>query len=369
MGLWREYAADAPRVQGPSRRLLIEGQRTNQVRNPRGEGAIAGTPGTAPTFWGTDPTTRTINGLVAADGLTLLDLSYTVAGAGNRQLTLESGVIAAGAGEAWTATVFAALMSGSGLSLRIDMEFRDAVNALIAGGTAASADLNTVDGQLRRLSVTHVAPATTARVTAQLRWSFTGATTARALYGAPQIEIGAFASTPILPLISTPAAATRGSDLLTGAFATLFPGGSGTVLGVAMFPASPPASQFFDFVQTDGVADNRNAIQALGGGNTIRLQRRAAAVDTFATLGTHTPGSPFGWGITWDNAGRVAAMMTGGTVQALTGASTGHANLRLGAGIAGLNPTFGELGAPLLALPYVVSDAVLAARVAALPLA
>jgi hypothetical protein len=369
MGLWREYAADAPRVQGAARRLLIEGQRTNQVRNPRAEGAIAGTPGTVPTFWGTLPTGRTINGLVVQDGLPLLDLSYTVAGADNRQLMLESAVVAANPGETWTASVFTALMSGVGMQARVEIQFRDGVGAGVAGGAASGAWQTAIDGVMRRQAVTHVAPAGTARITAQLFVDFAGATTARLLYGVPQMELGAFASTPILPLISTPATATRGSDLLTGAFATLFPGGSGTVLGVAMFPASPPASQFFDFVQTDGVADNRNAIQALGGGNTIRLQRRAAAVDTFATLGTHTPGSPFGWGITWDNAGRVAAMMTGGTVQALTGASTGHANLRLGAGIAGLNPTFGELGAPLLALPYVVTDAVLAARVAALPLA
>ena len=43
------YGADTPRFTGSAQRLLIEGQRTNSIRNPRCEGAVAGTPGTAPT--------------------------------------------------------------------------------------------------------------------------------------------------------------------------------------------------------------------------------------------------------------------------------------------------------------------------------
>ncbi len=49
-----EFAADIARFNGVARRLLVEGQRTNGIRNPRAEGSTAGilgAGGVMPTNW------------------------------------------------------------------------------------------------------------------------------------------------------------------------------------------------------------------------------------------------------------------------------------------------------------------------------
>jgi hypothetical protein len=184
------------------------GARTNTVTNPRAEGAVAGAPGTAPTGWGSNTTGRTINGLFPYGTASLLDLSYTVGGADNRQLRFETAVVAASVGQSWSASGYIALVSGTGVSARVFLEFRDGGGSII-GSPAVSSTLSTIDGVVRRLSASGTAPAGTARVTAQVQFDFANATTARFYYGLTQVEQGLFASSATLPPIGTPGASTR----------------------------------------------------------------------------------------------------------------------------------------------------------------
>ncbi len=89
-----EYAADVPRFNGSSTRLLIEGQRTNSLRNPRLEGGVAGSPGTYPTNVSRPTTlrgcTQTLIFPGATSGHTPMDwaLSGTATSAGSIALNM-----------------------------------------------------------------------------------------------------------------------------------------------------------------------------------------------------------------------------------------------------------------------------------------
>jgi hypothetical protein len=363
---WREFGPDVPRFNGAAQRLMIGGQRTNAVRNPRAEGAIPGTPGTAPTNWGANTADRTIHGVVVLSGLTLLDLTYALAAAGNRQLSFDTAFAVGAPGEIWTSSAFVRLESGTGVSAKVEIEFRDSGGVLLDVGSSATL---TTMGVLTRLSVSRVAPAGTARVTAQIRFDYASATTARAQYGAAQTELGAFASTPILPAVGTPAASTRGADLVSATLASLGIGANGacTVLGTAMLPqASPAAGSFTLFSISDGTANNRIFVRDNNSTNLL-LWRVAGGAASNASAGSYTAGTVFRFGASIDGAGRVAFSNNGGTAATVTGAPTsGLGTLNVGNGVAGTEAFYGEIGR-LRVLPFPVSDAELQRLVAEQP--
>lgn len=81
-----------------------------------------------------------------------------------------------------------------------------------------------------------------------------------------------------------------------------------------------------------------------------------------------TPGSAFRAGLALDGAGRISGSFNGGAAQVVTGGpASGLTTLRLGNNAIGGTAMFGEVGA-LTVLPRALSDADLAARVAAMPL-
>jgi len=214
-----------------------------------------------------------------------------------------------------------------------------------------------------------VAPAGTARVTAQIRFDYAIATTARAQYGAAQTELGAFASTPILPAVGTPAASTRGADLVSATLASLGIGANGacTVLGTAMLPqASPAAGSFTLFSISDGTANNRIFVRDNNSTNLL-LWRVAGGAASNASAGSYTAGTVFRFGASIDGAGRVAFSNNGGTAATVTGAPTsGLGTLNVGNGVAGTEAFYGEIGR-LRVLPFPVSDAELQRLVAEQP--
>ena len=74
---WNLYGADTARFFGTDQWLAIEGQRVNSIRNPRGEGAVVGTPGTLPTNWTSAVAaglSREIVGTGVEDGLPYVDI-------------------------------------------------------------------------------------------------------------------------------------------------------------------------------------------------------------------------------------------------------------------------------------------------------
>lgn len=365
---WVEYAANVPRFHGLFRRLSIEGQRTNSARNPRAEGAVAGTPGTAPTHWTSDTTNRTVHGTVVINGLPLLDLTYAPSAAGNRQLQLDSNFIAAAPGETWTSSYYVNLQSGL-VTARVEIEYRDSGGAIVAGGTSGSIFLST-QNVLTRLATTRTAPAGTARITTQVRFTFSAATTARVQYGAPQIEVGAFASTPILPAIGTPAAATRGEDSISATLTSLGIPASGdcTLLWSGVVQAAAPVNANQTMLHVDsGTNTNRYFLRVAAGASGVQVGRSNVGVTVSSpTIAAMVAGAPFRAGMTISN-GRAAGSVNGSALQEVTGGVTsGLTVFRVGTDASNAAALFGETLTVRL-LRGAVSDQQLRALVAALP--
>ena len=129
-GTLAQVAADVPRFDyNPAtlacRGLLLDESRTNGIRNPRAEGAAAGTPGTAPTNWFTATGTGVVHSIVGTgteSGIPYCDVRFagTASGTVNLSLNFETTTaIAAVSGQTWTGSGFVRLVAGSfGATLR-----------------------------------------------------------------------------------------------------------------------------------------------------------------------------------------------------------------------------------------------------------
>ncbi len=314
-GTWFEVGANVPARD--ARGLAIFNGVTNQARNPRAVGTVAGTPGTAPTGWGNEGTDRTIHGLTTVQGLTLLDLTYAPPGPGstNRQLTLEGNTIAAAAGDVWSCSLFVSIISGAGVSARLDLEYRDANGALVANGSFTSAALSTISANLTRLTVSGTAPAGTARITAQLRLDFTGATTSRIRYGLPQIELSSAATPPVLPPAGTIAASTRAADQPVQNLQPTSPANAAAVTVEMGFliPAFFPSHILWQ-INAAGVFTDRIILGVSGGQARVHTFVGNVSTGEYA-VGAITAGVPQAVAISWDRAtNTIDASVNGGPV-------------------------------------------------------
>ena len=147
-GSYLELAASQPRFDA-SGGLIVEEARTNAIRNPRMEGAVAGSPGTVPGYWTVTAITgltRTLSTGVEA-GAPYLDCNFagTSTAAGYCVVMPEQvGAAAAVAGQSWTCAMNIALVAGSlpsGGNLRLRMQERggDSSPATDAGIIATAA--------------------------------------------------------------------------------------------------------------------------------------------------------------------------------------------------------------------------------------
>lgn len=220
---------DAPRWAYDRTTSLLRGMHnepaaTNGIRNASALGAVPGSPGTPPTFWGlstaANGVTRTIVGSGTEDGIPYFDVQFAGTPSANTSffLTPEGNTIAALVGQTWTASCFARLVAGS-LANTVHT-FR--VSEVNAGGTAVAASA----------TVPAAAPTAAPLRTQQLTVTrlFTDATTAWAncnyiiattsglavdltlRFAAPQV-VQANAQTS--PILSTAAAVTRAADVLS----------------------------------------------------------------------------------------------------------------------------------------------------------
>ncbi|MBX9596139.1 MAG: hypothetical protein K2X46_17370 [Roseomonas sp.] len=376
-----EFGADVRRFNGAARRLLIEGQRINGLRNPRCEGATAGVLGSGgamPTNWTlavAGGVTIEVVGVVTSGGVQCLRLAITgtaTAGA-NLSLVLEGAtVIAATVGQAWTGSAFLARDPGGGATPNIQLRFLEHNSA----GTqlVASPGANeTVSASLSRVSRVY----TTTQATCAFIRSFltigvlNGSTYNTTLdVGWQQLELGAFASTPILPPVGTPGASTRGADLVAAPLAGLgiSDNGACTIVGTFMLPQMAPASAQQVLVQIDGGSETQRIFLRNGAGANSLVLGKVGGGSTTIAVGSLSAGQVFRCGFTVDGAGRVVASLNGAAPVEVTGALTsGFTTLRLGDSAAAVASMFGEVGTVLI-LPRPVSDAELQARVAALPL-
>jgi hypothetical protein len=377
---WAEFAADLPRYQGSARRLLVEGTRSNRVRNPRAEGAVAGTPGTMPTNWGNSLVagiSQQVIGLASVNGVTGLRVRFfgTPSATGSVLTFVEAAnSVAAANGQAWTSAAFLSVSIASGGTPGVRLANREMAadgTTLVSGDTAAPL-LGVTTSLARFARSATIANATTAFITPTLRLDLTAATAYdfTVTIGWPQIEQATFASTPMLPLAGTPAVSTRNADLLTATLSALGIGANGacTVLVWAVLPQAAPASVDQTLVSIDdGTVNNRYRIFNTAGGSTINVGRSVAGAGLTSTAGSMTPGTPFKAGMSVDSAGRVTGSFNGGAVVAQTGGpTTGLTTFRIGNNAGNTGPLCG-LAAECRVLPYAVPDGVLPGLVAALP--
>jgi len=339
-------AAGTARFQGSARRLLVEGARTNAIRNPRAEGATVGGAGSSalPGFWGNFSSgglTATVAGTGTASGLPYLDLAFTGTTSGtSAAFSFDTASLAVTAGQQVTHSVYLALVGGSLANLS-SVNNRNVTSG--GTGTASQNVLASLSGALTRFGSTVTAGAGATAMQHYLSFSFApGAAVNFTLrIACPQIELGAFASSPILPAAGAPAVTARAADVPSCALPP-----QGTLVGTFLLPQSAPAGLDQGLLQLDdGTDTNRLVLQNAGGGNAVQALV-ASGGSTLATLaaGSMVPGTAFRAAIGWNAAG-VSACLGGGAVQSSGTLPAGLSRLLIGHASAGLGrAAFGEAG-------------------------
>lgn len=383
---WQQVGGSVPRFNGTARRLLHEGQRTNAIRNPRGEGALTttyaagvGAGSTFATHWWLPNRLANLAldiSPVSAFGMTGVRLRYygtTNAAPGNETVEFElRNVFGATSAAAVTGSFFYRLVSGS---LPAGVQPTARIIAVQANGSTpvtinASAPL-LMDATLRRAAHTVTPGANSAFASLGFHlqaWPANTACDFTVDLFWPQLELGAFASTPILPPPGAPAASMRGGDSVTAPLAALGIGGNGacTVLWTARHTAPTSFWQALIEIGDGSTEANRFTVVRPQGLQTPRLYH---GVTVFADAAPITSTDINRYGVSIDGAGRAALCVNGAAPVVVTGGPTnGFSQLRLGS--EAFNPLqapfFGEFGT-LRAIPGSVSDAALQSLVAALP--
>ncbi|WP_376088646.1 hypothetical protein ACE7GA_16505 [Roseomonas sp. CCTCC AB2023176] len=277
---WASAAANLPRFHGTARRLLIEGSRTNGIRNPLSEGTVAGTPGTTPTNWvvssSANGIARQVVGTGVESGVAYVDIRYsgTATASGTISIAPEGNTaVAAAVGQTWTASFFTRVAGGSlsGLTTTLMIRERDTAAASLGTGSVAVSPGSSL-ATSRQTLTRQLNQAACAFVQSSLNLAYaSGAVLDVTLrIGQPGLELGAFASSPIAPPAGAPAAATRAADAaslsLSGAVAA-----QGTLVLRALLPQLAASSLDQGLLQLDdGTDTNRLVLRNTAGGGRSR---------------------------------------------------------------------------------------------------
>jgi hypothetical protein len=249
---------------GESLGLLVEEARTNSVTNNTMVGAVAGTPGTIPTGWlfasVAGGLTREIIGVGTESGISYIDIRFFGTTTNANGCAIAPGNGAALTGQTWTGSTYWKLVGGSNAGVSA---FNIGLIEETLGGVFVTGAFY---GQTAPTSAPLITQRPTATRTltggvtvAQLRHTIQlGILTATAIditlrIGLPQLEQGAFATSPIL---TSTAAATRSADVasITGsAFSSWYRQDEGTVFAdINTAPVATIAQGVFDLSEGAG---------------------------------------------------------------------------------------------------------------------
>jgi hypothetical protein len=342
---------------------------------------VAGTPGTQPTNWVLSGlpagVTSEVVGRFVVNGVNVLRLrlSGTPGSTTNGRLDPESlSAVSAAPGQTWTASVFLRLHAGSLANL--------AVNTRVQGRDVGLAAFDSVStARTPTATLTRFATTTTLvnvgiiYATSDVLLGFTSglAVDATLDVGWPQLEQGPFASTPILPPVSTPGASTRGTDNIVAPMASLGVSSQSpgiTTLATVLIPVlpvpSPDSRMMLHIVEDAGGADafavflnpaTVESISIVGGGFAGPGSAGAPSANTLFRIGQTINSSTPRHGMSFNGAAVAAAV--GGVTSALPFYRIGSRGTGLGF------PMFGEIGT-LRILRRAVSDAELQSLVSGL---
>jgi hypothetical protein len=209
------------------RGLLVEAASTNSIRNSTATGAVAGTPGTAPTNWVNF--TALFSGIQASiaavgteNGVEYVDVNFTgtATASANLRYDFEPGnVIAAAVGQTWSQSVYIKTVSGTPPNVVLNLIERSAAGGLLVSSLSGALTLSATNLLNGRGGSTHtLSNASTAFVQNGVRFSVVNGTAYNFTLriGLPQLE----QSPSITSVIKTSSAAVaRNADVavMTGA--------------------------------------------------------------------------------------------------------------------------------------------------------
>jgi hypothetical protein len=302
-GVIQTATTDVPRfdhdpITGESLGLLVEEARTNSISNNTMVGAAAGTPGTLPTGWpfqsaGVSGLSVSIVGTGTESGIAYLDWKVSGTATAATGATICFGRASALTAQTWTTSSYLKLAAGSlsgvtGITLDLIEETAAAVFVTGAGYSISLPTTNSLITQRPTASRTFSGGATVALVRTNLSVAVSSGSTVDITLriGLPQLEQGAFATSPIP---TTTAAVTRSADVasITGsAFSLWYNATEGTVFaeGFTFGGSSTNCLVSID----DNTTSNRIQLRRniIGPASTLRMVSSGGSIDTNLTTGT-----------------------------------------------------------------------------------
>jgi hypothetical protein len=243
-------------------RLLLEPQRTNGIRNSSMVGAVAGSPGTAPTNWGASAAglTQTIVGTGTENGLPYIDFRFNGVASGTELLISTESInqIAAATAQTWTNSFYLKIIAQPNppVAIYLNITERTSAGTFVTSGNSSGIS---VTSSLNRFSFVRTLSggATVAAVQPRLGVTLTISSTYdfTIRIAAPQMELGAYATTWVP---TTTAAVTRIADVASKT-------------GVSSLIGQTEGTLFVDCVPPNGVAGRIFAISDASLNNRIAI--------------------------------------------------------------------------------------------------